>query len=131
MADTPHNQPPTLDFEIQDFLLDREIRKVSPQTIRWHKACLSQWRDFCIANDAETTEQSTPRLLRLFLANLETKGHNEGGISHIFRSVKAFLRWYEDEYEPASWKSPTRKVRIKTAKLTPLDPLSIDHINQC
>jgi hypothetical protein len=85
MTDTPHDQPPTLDFESQDFLLDRQIRKVSPQTIRWHKACLSKWREFCIANNVTSTVQSTPKLLRLFIVHLETKGHNEGGISHIFR----------------------------------------------
>jgi site-specific recombinase XerD len=129
MSDTPHDQPPTLEIEIQDFLLDRQIRKLSPKTIRWHKACLAKWQVFCVLSDVAATEQVTPKLLRLFLVHLETKGHNEGGISHIYRSVKTFLRWYEDEYEPPTWKSPTRKVKVKAPSSAPLDPLSIDDFN--
>jgi hypothetical protein len=34
---------------------------------------------------------------------LEENGHNTGGISAAYRSLRAFLYWWEDEVEFEGW----------------------------
>ena len=36
----------------------------------------------------------------MFLLHLEETGHNPGGVHAAFRTIKVFLRWYENEVEP-------------------------------
>jgi site-specific recombinase XerD len=68
----------------------------------------------------------SPRLLRQFVAQLEESGHNPGGVFSIYRSVRTFLLWCEDEYEPPGWKSPTRKVKVGRGDPEASEPLSLE-----
>jgi hypothetical protein len=53
----------------------------------------------------------TPTLLRQYLLWLFDTGHNPGGVHGFYRALRAFLRWWEDEYEPENWRNPIRKVK--------------------
>lgn len=124
------NHSPRLDQEIQDFLLERQIRKVSKSTLNWHERCLHRFRDYCYARQVTATQGITPNLLRHFVLDLETSGHNAGGLSNIYRSVKAFLNWCETEYDNRGWQNPARKVKVINRKEEPLDPLPIEHFHK-
>lgn len=116
------HSPTTVPSEVQDFLLDRQANNVSPATLRWHTHALRHWLTFCEDNSITTTALVTPRHLRHFLVDL-AKRHNPGGVSNIYRSVKAFVRWYAAEYQPLGWTDPLAKVRTPTVPDEILSPV--------
>lgn len=122
------HSPLSVDLEVHDFLLDRQANNVSPATLRWHTHALRHWQTYCAANDVTTTALITPRHLRHFLVDL-AKRHNPGGVSNIYRSVKAFVRWYAAEYQPPGWTDPLAKVRTPTVPDEILSPVSPDDVN--
>jgi len=74
--------------------------------------------------------QLTPTLLRQYLLYLEETGHNEGGRHAAYRTLRAFLYWYEDEVEPEGWKNPIRKVRAPKVPTEPLNPVPIGVVSK-
>ena len=73
-------------------------------------------------------DQLDPNTIRKYLIWLEEKGHNPGGISAAYRSLRAFLYWWEDEVEPEEWKNPIRKVKDPKVSLEPLQPVPLDKV---
>jgi hypothetical protein len=55
--------------------------------------------------------------------------HNPGGIHAIYRSVKAFLRWYENEVEPENWHNPIKKIKSPKIPIEPLEPADLQDIS--
>lgn len=100
MTESSGGPLPTLAYAIRDFIMDRKVRRVSPRTIEWHTHYLSKWSLFCAASSCAQITAVSPRLLCQFVAQLEDAGHNPGGVFSIYRSVRTFLLWCEDEYEP-------------------------------
>lgn len=117
--------PPRLKNEVDDFILERKIRRVAAKTLAWHVACLAKFADFCTAVGVLDSQSIDAPTLRRFIGHLEAAGHNPGGIANIYRSVKTFLNWYELEYEGRGWRNPTRKVKVADHKSEPLDPISL------
>lgn len=122
--------PPRFQNEIDDFLLERRIRKVTPKTLLWHKSCLERFAAYCHSLEIKSTQDITAPLLRRFIVSLEESGHNEGGIANIYRSVKAYLNWFEIEYDDLGWRNPARKVKVKDSPGEPLEPVSNDHFKK-
>jgi hypothetical protein len=60
--------------------------------------------NYCEAQLISDITEVIPNFLRQFLLHLEETGHNPGGIHAVFRTIKAFLRWFENEVEPEGWK---------------------------
>jgi integrase/recombinase XerD len=55
---------------------------------------------------------------------LADTGHNPGGVHGCYRALRAFLSWWEEEYEPDNWRNPIRKVRgpkVNNQTLPPAD----------
>lgn len=121
---------PRLEREIQDFILERRIRKVSKSTLSWHKTCLARFATFCYDHEVTATQQITANLLRHFVMSLEEAGHNPGGLANIYRSVKAYLNWFEIEYDDLNWRNPARKVKVSLPKIEALDPISLEDFNK-
>jgi site-specific recombinase XerD len=125
------NQPSShspLDLEIQDFLLDRQSRNLTPKTLQWYRYGLDIWRAFAVAESLSTTEDVTAAHVRRYLVHLAEDGHNPGGVIHIFGALKAYLRWYADEYTPANW-NPLARIKPPKRTKERLDPLSLSHFN--
>lgn len=61
-----------------------------------------------------------------FIAMSET--HKAGGVHAFYRSVRAFLRWYMQEFEPEGWRDPLRKVRPPKVDVEPLEPITLETI---
>jgi site-specific recombinase XerD len=69
----------------------------------------------------------TPTNLRQFLLDLG-KTHNPGGVHGVYRSVKAFLRWWEAETEPTDWHNPMLKVQAPKRPQELLEPVSLEDL---
>ena len=112
------------------FLIDRKAQNMSKGTLQFYKKKLRLFTDYCESQAVKQVSQITPTLLREFLLYLETKGHNAGGIHAVYRTIKTFLRWFENEVEPENWKNPINKVKAPKVGLEPLEPVDIEDINK-
>ena len=101
-----HNRPAShfpIDLELQDFLLDRQARNLSPNTLRWYRYGLDIWRAFAQTENISTTDSVTPAHIRRYLVHLTDKGHTPGGVVTLYTALRAYLHWYSEEYTPANW----------------------------
>jgi site-specific recombinase XerD len=109
--------------------VDRQARGLSPTTIRFYGQKLAHLRAYTEDHGIAQVEQLTAPILRRFLLDFATS-HNPGGIHAVYRSVKAFLHWYEEEVEPEGWKNPMPKVKPPKVAQEPLAPVEIEQIQQ-
>lgn len=115
---------------VQVFLLDRKAQNLSNGTLTFYQKKLKLFIDYCDAQVITQITELTPETIRLFLLFLEEKGHNPGGVHAAFRTLKAFLNWWEDEYEPDRWKNPIKKVKPPRLSIEPLEPADLDDIGK-
>ncbi len=108
---------------INAFLLDRKARNLAPGTLHYYQEKLHHFESFCNKHPSEIT----PSDLRLFLLHLQ-ENHTSGGIHCIFRAVRAFLLWYEMEFEPPNWKNPLHKIKSPKQTLEPLNAVSLEDV---
>lgn len=112
---------------IKAFLTDRKAQNMAAGTIEFYKKKLMTFARFCSLREIKNISELTPDLLRTFMLELgET--HNPGGQHQHYRSVKAFLYWYERETEPENWKNPIRKVRAPRVGVEPLQPVNLEDV---
>ena len=113
---------------IEAFLIDRKAQNLTKGSIEYYQEKLGIFIKYCDAQIVSDITEITPNFLRQFLIHLEEQGHNPGGVHGVYRSVKAFLRWYENEAEPENWNNPIK--RIKSPKLPEkiLNPVEIQDI---
>jgi len=113
---------------IKAFLLDRKAQNVSRGTLGFYQCKLNMFSGFCESKGVRNISQITSSLLREFLLELDTKGHNAGGCHAVYRTVKTFLRWWENEVEPINWSNPIRRVKPPRVSIEPLEPVDIDAV---
>jgi len=114
---------------MEGFLVDRKARGTAPGTLRFYQAKLRLFADYCEAQAVKNIAQITPGLIREYLLDLERE-HNPGGRHAAFRTLRAFLYWYEAEAEPEGWKNPARKVKAPKVPTEPLEPVSFETISR-
>jgi len=85
---------------VEAFLIDRKARGLASGTLRFYKQKIKLFCDFCDSQVISEIGQITPTLLRQYLLWLEETNHNDGGRHAAYRTIRAFLYWYEDEVEP-------------------------------
>lgn len=115
---------------IDGFLVDRKARGTSKNTIRFYEFQLRYFVDYCETQAVKSISQITPSLLRDYLLVMETMGHNAGGRHAGYRTIRAFLLWYQDETEPTGWVNPIRKVKAPKVPTEPLEPIPLADISQ-
>jgi integrase/recombinase XerD len=127
---SPTNDPLTrqLDGELQDFLLDRQARNLSPKTVDYYARSLIVWRDFLRAQKVTQTADVTATHIRRYIVHLTERGHNPGGVVTLYTALRAYLHWYSEEYTPANW-NPLAKVKAPKQNKERLDPLSLSHFS--
>jgi site-specific recombinase XerD len=113
---------------IEAFLFDRKAQNLAKGTLDFYRRHLNLFIKFCDSQVVTQIDQLDPRLLRQYMIWLEEKGHNPGGISAAYRSLRAFLFWWEDEVEPEDWKNPIRKVKAPKVALESLEPVPLDTV---
>lgn len=100
---------PQLAQEIDAFVIDRRARGLSERTIEYYDDELHNLQVHLQAQGITTIVEITAAELRHFLLELGER-RNAGGVHASYRAIRAFLNWYNEEYEPENWKSPIRKV---------------------
>lgn len=115
--------------DIDDFLLERRTRHVSDKTLRWHEGALPKFRTYCESVGIYRLSDINARALRAYLIDLEERGHNTGGVSNLYRSVRTFLRWASDEFDMPHLAVALKKVPGPTPSTEPLDPIPLEHVS--
>ena len=115
---------------MESFIVDRKVQNLAQGTIQFYKAKLVLFLDYCDIMIINHITQITPDIIRQFLAYLKEKGHNPGGIHAVYRTLRTFLNWWESEVEPDNWNNPIRKVKPPKLGQEPLQPVSIDLVDQ-
>lgn len=117
---------PMLDW-ISAFLTDCLSRGLSQNTIRFYQEKLENFVRFCRINHLHDIQDISTQDLRNYFIGLQ-ENHSKGSVHAFYRTVKAFLNWYEEENEFADWKNPIRKVSVKAPNLQPLEPADVNAI---
>lgn len=110
------------------FLIARKVEGVSPFTLRFYKQQLNHFLKFCNARVITVIQEITPNDIREFLLWMESTNHNPGGIHAAFRTLRAFLLWWEREVEPEGWKNPIHKIKAPKVGLEPLEPIELETV---
>jgi len=104
------------------FLVDRRAANMADGTLKFYHAKLTNFQAFCETQAITQIDQLTPSNIREYLIYLENTGHTSGGIHAHYRTVKTFLRWYADEFEPVNWRNPIAKVKPPKVEQELLEP---------
>jgi len=115
---------------IEAFLIKRKAQNLSSGTLKFYKNKLRVFFECCNGQLLPDITEINPNNLRRYLLYLEEINHNPGGIHAIYRSVKAFLRWHENEVEPENWHNPIKKIKSHKVPLEPLDPVDLQDISK-
>jgi integrase/recombinase XerD len=108
------------------FLVDRKVGGCSPGTLSFYREKLTKFLDYCEAQVITNVLEITPNFIRQYLLYLDDVGHNPGGVHAHFRTLRTFLNWWEDEFEPDAWKNPICKVKAPKLAIQPLEPVELD-----
>jgi len=98
------------------------------QTQRFYRMKLEAFVNWLDTQAVKTVTELTPEVLRAFLIYLGEHGHNAGGVHAAYRTIKTFLRWYVNEFEPLEWRDPLRKVKPPRVDVVPLEPVPLEHV---
>src|SRR4051812_23100681 len=79
MESVANNTPATLKGELDEFIIDRQARNLSPRTVQWYTHSLNIWAEYIIGLGIHATQAVNPTSLRRFLLFLNERGHNPGG----------------------------------------------------
>lgn len=113
------------------FIQDKKANNLAKRSIEWYQSHFKQWVIYC--GDVET-ESITPHQLREYLIELG-KTHNEGGVHGYYRAIKAYLNFYEEEFEPENWKNPIKKIKPPRVDVEPIEGIEVqtvkDMIEHC
>lgn len=114
---------------VEAFLIDRKAQNLSKGTLKFYQEKLRLFLIYCNSQVISDITQITPNFLRQLLLYLENTGHNPGGIHAIYRAIKAFLRWYENEVELENWKNPISKIKSPRVPIEPLSPVELEDVS--
>jgi integrase/recombinase XerD len=113
---------------LEAFLYDRKAQGLAPGTLRFYTQKLKLFLDYCEGHAIGCIIQINALFIRQYLLYLEESDHNAGGRHAAFRSLRAFMNWYEAEAEPEGWSNPIHKVKGPKIPTEPLDPVSIETV---
>lgn len=110
------------------FIFDRQSQNMAEGTIQFYRTKMKLFSGFLSSLGIFKITEIEPQTIRNYLVFLEETGHNAGGIHAAYRAVKAFLNWWENEYEPSNWKNPIKKVRAPKVPVEILEPVKSDEV---
>jgi hypothetical protein len=108
----------------ESFKLDAKARNLAKKTIEFYDSLLNAFVEWCAAMAVISVDQLTPETMRLYLVKLSEDGKSDGGVHAVYRTLRAFLNWYQAEYEPAAWRNPLQNVKPPKVGIEPLTPVS-------
>lgn len=110
------------------FLLDRKAQNLTRKTLEFYRMNLQKFIEWCEPQAIKTVTELTPDIMRAFFIAMTERGHTAGGVHALYRTVRVFLRWYMQEFEPEDFRDPLRKVKAPKVDIAPLEPVPLEHI---
>lgn len=107
------------------FLRAKQVENLSQRTIEFYTWRLKQVNKFLSSIGIYFIDQISEDVIRQYFIYLKETGHNPGGIAASFRTIKCFLRWYENEVEPEDWKNPIRKIKAPKVDIAPIEGVKL------
>jgi len=122
------NKEKSLSNLIDGFLLERKSRGLQLRSVEFYRGHLKHFTAWTSKQGINSIDEITPTILRAFLLYLEETKHKRGGIHAFYRTLRAFLKWYQIEFDRADWLNPIRKVHAPKVPTDPLDPITLDDV---
>jgi integrase/recombinase XerD len=117
-------QSPILEWQ-KALIDDRRVQGVTPGTIDIYKRAFKFFNEFCEKNNIAFLEDFTPNQLRSFMTFLEEHGINPGGQHQIYRNIRTYVYFWEEEVNPPSWVNPFKRVKSPKLREELLDPVDM------
>jgi integrase/recombinase XerD len=87
-----------LSAAIEDYLIDNEVRKYTPKTIRGRRINLNGFAKYCSQElGIDTIEEISPAVIKHFTKFMVSKGRKGTYINGILKSLKSFIQYCYDE----------------------------------
>lgn len=84
---------------VQDWLVECEIRKYTPKTLRGYKMNLSIFQRYCEEElDIHEVDDITMATIKQFTQTMVRKGHKGTYVNGLLKCTKSFLQYMYDEY---------------------------------
>ncbi len=112
---------------VKSFLIDRRTQGLSGGTIEFCRKKLKYFTDFCESQSLTQVTQLTSDFLRQYISLMQ-ENHNPGGVHALFRALRAFLYWVEEEEIIPDWKNPMRKLKAPRVAIEPIVPVSLEDV---
>ncbi|MCB0063956.1 MAG: site-specific integrase, partial [Caldilineaceae bacterium] len=106
----------SIDREINDFVIDREVRDLTRKTILWYRNSLAIFAAWLNEQHIATTADITTTHMRQFLIHLKDRGHSPSGRANVYGAVRSYLRWYKSEHDLTDWDPLHKVIPPKRAK---------------
>ena len=108
---------------VDQFLFDRKVRGLTQGTINYHAKSLRRFTTYCASIQISAMTEITSTVLRGFIASMSELADNT--IRNSYKSVVAFLNWFETEEAIPGWRTPASKVPTPKASDVPIQPVSL------
>jgi integrase/recombinase XerD len=95
---------------IEDYLVEIEIRKYTPVTIKNQKSKLNQFGKYCIENNVTDAEELTLPVVKKYTQHLIQKGYRGLSINGMLKVIKVFIQYcYDEDY--GGFNTNTKKIK--------------------
>ena len=83
---------------VEEYLVEIEVRKYTPKTIRSYRCNLNLFLRFCAEKlHVETVEALTPAVVRQFSRCMSEAGRKGTYINGVLKSIKSFIQYCYEE----------------------------------
>ena len=83
---------------IKDYLIEIEVRKYTPKTIKGYRTNLGLFLRFCEeVAEIDTLEDLTPAIVRQFAKYMVDRGRKGTYINGLLKSIKSFIQYCYNE----------------------------------
>lgn len=87
-----------LSAAIRDYLVEIEVRKYTPKTIRGYRSNLNLFLRFCKEfAEADTVEEVTPSVVKRFTKYMVSRGRKGTYINGLLKTIKSFVQYCYEE----------------------------------
>lgn len=120
-----------IELVISAFLRDRKASNISQGTINYYREKLEKFAAYCQAIQILYITQITADSIRSYMLYMsEVRHNNKGNVHSFYRSLRAMLNWYENEYEPENWKNPIKKVKAPKQSNEVISPVPMENVTK-
>lgn len=123
-------QSDDLNHCVNSFIYDRKAQNLAEGTIGFYQTKLKLLLGYLGLLGISKITDITSQITRDYLIYLDEKGHNPNGIHAAYRALKAFLNWWEGEFEPQNWRNPIKKVKAPKVPMEILEPVKSEEALQ-